>query len=94
MKSSSLVGHKQILFLQGVQVLQSSTDILQNCITLLLVAIEIISGLPAGKADILSVPTHTDKIVEKKNNLIIFIVIRKELSTELSCSNEERSSKV
>lgn len=66
MESSSLVGHKQILFLQGVQVLQSSTDILQNCIALLLVAVEIISGFPAGKADILSVLTRTDKMVQKQ----------------------------
>lgn len=51
-EGASFFRHKQILFLKGVQVLQSSADIFQNSITLFLVAVQLIPGFPAGKEDI------------------------------------------
>lgn len=47
-EGAGFVGHKQILFLKGVQVLQGSADIFENGITLFLVAVQLISGLPEG----------------------------------------------
>lgn len=45
---AGFVGHKQILFLKGVQVLQGSADIFENGITLFLVAVQLISGFSEG----------------------------------------------
>lgn len=47
-EGAGFVGHKQILLLKGVQVLQGSADIFENGITLFLVAVQLISGLPEG----------------------------------------------
>lgn len=47
-EGAGFVGHKQILFLKRVQVLQGSADIFENGITLFLVAVQLISGFPEG----------------------------------------------
>lgn len=47
-EGAGFVGHKEILFLKGVQVLQGSADIFENGITLFLVAVQLISGFPEG----------------------------------------------
>lgn len=47
-EGAGFVGHKQILFLKGVQVLQGSADIFENGITLFLVAVQLISGFSEG----------------------------------------------
>lgn len=49
MQGARLVGHEQILFLKGVQVLQSRADVFQDSVTLLLVAVQLVSGVPGGE---------------------------------------------
>lgn len=48
-EGAGFVGHKQILLLKGVQVLQGCAHIFEDGITLFLVTVQLISGFPEGR---------------------------------------------
>jgi hypothetical protein len=47
-EGACLVGHKQVLLLQRVQVLEGSIHVTQNSVALFLITIEMVSRFPAG----------------------------------------------